>query len=115
MVKTMNDNGISQPAFNDYLYWLGSDIVNGWTILIHGLYGNEVSLTEYEKLGNQVTYTLNFKLYDIYGVDNGDTNLYQLAGFRSWHILQHWDGYEGKYRPFITYMEFEKTFTTTLH
>ncbi len=32
-----------------------------------------------------------------------------LFGFRSWYILQHYDEYGGKNKPFITYMEFEET------
>ena len=33
-----------------------------------------------------------------------------LAGFRACFFLQHYTGFEGKYKPFITRMNFEEKF-----
>lgn len=114
MVSKMS-NKVNEPIYNDYFSGLG--------ICVDGLYGNRIEVTSYEFDGVNYKYTLHFTMYDIFGLDSSDiTDNYIsfvppfgiLAGFRAWYILQHYDEYAGKYQPFISYMEFDKTFGGTI-
>lgn len=111
MVKYMAEDEINMPYYNDRFTGLG--------ICVDGLYGNKVEETSYKFDGANYKYTMKFTMYDIFGLDSNDiTDRYvdyappfgMLAGFRSWYIMQHYDKYGGDYQPFITMMEFEKTF-----
>lgn len=54
------------------------------------------------------TYTLHFTLYDHFGLDLQDV---VDQGVCTWYILQHYAGYNNAYRPFLTLIEFDITFT----
>lgn len=45
----------------------------------------------------------HLRLYDHFGLDQPDVEkIYvELAGFRAWFVLQHYDSFNGKYKPFI--------------
>ena len=111
MVQKMRDN-VYLPEYNDYFSGLG--------ICVHGLFGGRVGVTSYEFDGKNYKYTLHFTLYDVFGLDDSDiTDSYDdigvaqfgmLFAFRAWYILQHYDKYNGAYKPFITYAEFDRTF-----
>ena len=98
------------PFYNDKFSGLG--------ITVDGLAGNRIEVSAFKLDGKHYSGTLHYVMYDIYGLDSTDiTDEYAaffdfgvLNGFRHWYILQHWDKYEGKNRPFITYMEFDRTF-----
>ena len=67
-------------------------------------------------------------MYDVYGLDKTDlTDKYfkvkdkdedkdkdegfafgLIDCFRAWYILQHWKTFDGDYKPFITFMEFDR-------
>ena len=69
-------------------------------------------------------------MFDHFGLDEDDlkTNLKEqtvrkigeqtikisLAGFRAWFFLQHFVGFEGKYKSFITRMNFSIPFSDRL-
>ena len=62
-------------------------------------------------------------MYDIFGLNEEDLtdsaakfapSFGTLFAFRAWYILQHWDKYEGDYKPFITYIEFDKEIEGTV-
>lgn len=82
------------------------------------MYGNRIEVSSYEFDGRKYKYTLHFVMYDIFGLDEKDIEQRRiafmpfgvLAGFRSWYILQHYDKYNKKYKPYISYMEFDRTF-----
>jgi len=115
MVNEMKDKEVYEPIYNDYFSGLG--------ICVDSLYGNKIEVTSFKFDGKNYEYTLHFTMYDIYGLgsddltDNAAKFLPQfgfLDGFRSWYILQHYNKYQGNYQPYISYMEFDKTFEGTI-
>ena len=107
MVKNMKDC-VDPPTYDD--------IWGGLGICVDGTYGNQIDITSYKFDGVNYEYTVKYTIYDIFGLDNDDIShpdrLMQfglIQGFRSWYILQHWDAYNFKYKPYITYIEFEET------
>ena len=58
--------------------------------------------------GNTYSGNLIFKFWDVFGLDYDDINRYNLNGFKSWYILQHYRStdFGGSHKPFITYVEF---------
>ena len=110
LVKLMQTNKIYQPVYNTV-----SDKINGLTICIDGLWGNQIEVKEYNKTGNSYSGTLVFTLYDHFGLDAADVEKYGfLAGFKSWYILQHNEEYNGEYKPFVTVINFEVPFSGTI-
>lgn len=101
--------GTNQPVYNTT-----ADKVNGLTICVDGLWGNKIEVTSFNLSGNTYTYTLHYTLYDHFGLDQNDVEKYgPLAGFRSWYVLQHYNEYNGAYRPFLTMIEFDVTVSGT--
>lgn len=104
MVKEMQAKKINQPSFNRAL-----DTVNGFGITIHGFEGTSIKLSSVKKNGSTYSGTLHFKLWDNFGLDEEDvTDQIQWAGLRSWYILQHYTKFKGKYKPFLTIIEFDE-------
>ena len=103
-------NPAKPPVYDDKLSGLG--------FCVDSLYGNRIEVSSYEFDGRKYKYTLHFVMYDIFGLDKNDIEQRRiafmpfgvLAGFRSWYILQHYDKYNKKYKPYISYMEFDRTF-----
>ena len=103
-------NPAKPPVYDDKLSGLG--------FCVDSLYGNRIEVSSYEFDGRKYKYTLHFVMYDIFGLDDKDIEQRRiafmpfgvLAGFRSWYILQHYNKYDGKYKPFVSYMEFDRTF-----
>ncbi|MGH4120272.1 DUF3289 family protein [Clostridium sp.] len=95
------------PVFN-----LPGDILGGLTITINDTWGNNVEVRNYSVDDNIFRGTLHFNIYDHFGLDLPDVEkIYvDLAGFRSWFVLQHYDQYIGKYKPFATVMEIDVPF-----
>lgn len=65
---------------------------------------------------NDTQHSFKYTVFDIFGLDCDDIansdRLMQfgiLLEFRSWYILQHYNEYNGEYKPFITTIEFEET------
>lgn len=107
LVEKMNAEKIMMPIFNK-----PSDKINGLTICVDSLWGNEIIVEKYSCNGVSYSCTLRFTLYDHFGLDEDDINKYgELVGFRDWYILQHFKSYNGSYKPFITKMSFAKTFS----
>ncbi len=107
MVKNMKDR-VDPPTYDD--------IWGGLGICVDGTYGNQIYITSYKFDGVNYEYTVKYTIYDIFGLDNDDIShpdrLMQfglMQGFRAWYIIQHWDAYNFKYKPYITYIEFEET------
>lgn len=89
-----------------------SDIIGGLTITVNDTWGNFIEVRDYTFDNNKFKGTLHFCIYDHFGLDKPDVEkIYvNLAGFRAWFVLQHYDKYKGKYKPFITLMEFDEPF-----
>ncbi len=107
MVSNMKGN-VDPPTYDD--------IFGGLGICVDGTYGNQFEITSYKFDGKNYEYTIKYTVFDIFGLDSDDIansdRLMQfgiLAGFRSWYILQHYNEYNGEYKPFITTIEFEET------
>ncbi len=110
LVKRMKDKKINQPVFNT-----ASDKINGLTMCVNGLWGNEIIVETYSFDGTSYSCKLRFTLYDHFGLDTEDINKYgELVGFRDWYILQHFKNYSGAYKPFVTKMSFTKTFSGSI-
>ena len=72
----------------------------------------------YQNFGKEYSRTLKFTFRDNFGLDAADIEEHwvhgSLTGFRSWYILQHYDRYKGKYKPFKVYVELEYDFNGTM-
>ncbi|SFW25565.1 protein of unknown function [Sinomicrobium oceani] len=114
--KFYNGNDGDRPRTYDMNYghprfkynedgWSGK---KGLTILVNDTWAYEVSLTKFEEKGKNFKATYKVTLYDHFGLDEPDLEkkYYYMVGFRAWFVLQHLRNY----KPFITKMEFEKTF-----
>lgn len=86
---------------------------NGMTISINDLWGSNVSIIDYSYNDGEFSGVLRFSLYDHFGLDQPDVEkIYvNLAGFRAWFVLQHFNLYNGEYEPFINLMEYEVPFS----
>ncbi|MCM1399316.1 MAG: DUF3289 family protein [Clostridium sp.] len=111
MVKNMRYQKIAEPHYTEPFSGLG--------ICVDSLYGNRFEITSYKFDGKNYEYTLRFTFYDVFGLDSGDIKdsgvskhfkFGMIGGFRSWYILQHCNLYNGDYKPYISYMTFERTF-----
>ena len=84
------------------------------TISINDLWGSNIAVTSYSCEGNKFNGTLQFRLYDHFGLDQPDVEnrkYIKFDGFRAWFVLQHFDSYDGKYEPFINLMAYEINFS----
>lgn len=86
----------------DYLF-------GGLTLSINDLWGTYVYMSDYKNDGRHYSATIHVVLYDHFGLDQPDVEkIYaDLAGFRAWFVLQHYKGFEGKYQPFINFIEYD--------
>lgn len=102
----IQDNA-SYPVFNSK-----SDNIGGLTITVNDSWGNTVSVKDFSVENNHFEGVMTVRLYDHFGLDQPDVEkvYVNLAGFRSWFILQHFDEYNGKYKPFVTVMEIDVPF-----
>lgn len=102
----------TNPKFNTL-----SDIQGGLTICVNDTWGNQIGIREYSFDGKYYSGIIHLCIYDQFGLDEPDVlprswwkNYGDLAGFRAWFTLQHYDRFNGKYRPFITKMEMDIPF-----
>ena len=112
MVNNMKDT-VYPPKYGDKLTGLG--------ICIDAIYGNQIEITDYNYNGTDYEYTLKYTIYDIFGLDENDISHPDrlmdfgiIAMFRYWYIMQHYDKYNGNYKPFITYVIFEEKVKGTI-
>lgn len=102
---------------------LDKDTTSGLTICVHGWNANEITITSYESDGESFAGTLHFKFIDTFGLDEKDIDEPKnlplgvkipygvMQGFRSWYILQHYEAYDGRYKPLNTIVEFDVNFS----
>lgn len=101
------ENCTEDPTYREL-----TDIVNGLTICVNDTWGCTVEVNQYTFDGEHFSGTLHFCLYDHFGLDQPDVEkIYvNLAGFRAWYVLQHYDQFNGAYAPFVTLMEYDVPF-----
>jgi uncharacterized protein (TIGR03034 family) len=103
--------GETLPKFDQ----LSMDLFKGMVITVHDIWSMRVYVEQLEYKGSQVRGVFKYKVQDHFGLDTNDINhdlsddlfkqFEQLDGFRSWYLLQHFEGYG--FTPFITKMDFE--------
>ena len=81
-----------------------TDTFLGLRIMINDTWGNSIRVENYKITGKTFQGTLHFDIYDHFGLDEPDVlKIYgDLAGFRAWFVLQHYDQFAGQYKPFVT-------------
>lgn len=102
---------VSYPRFHE-----NSDIIHGLTICVNDTWGNTVEVKDYNFDGEHFSGTLHFCIYDHFGLDQSDVEktYVNLAGFRAWYVLQHYDYFNGSFVPFVTLMEFDVPFESDI-
>ena len=102
---------VSYPRFHE-----NSDIIHGLTICVNDTWGNTVEVKDYNFDGEHFSGTLHFCIYDHFGLDQPDVEktYVNLAGFRAWYVLQHYDYFNGSFVPFVTLMEFDVPFESDI-
>ena len=110
LVQLMVENKIYEPYYDTM-----SDKLTGLMICIHGLWGNQIEVKSFSKLGKSYSGVLTFTLYDHFGLDAIDVEKYvDYRGFSAWYILQHSKKFNGAYKPFVTKIYFEVPFSGTI-
>ncbi len=96
----------SKPVFNG----LYDKFAGGLTIAINDTHSFEIRLLEYNLNSPNYKGRIRVSIFDHFGLDLPDVQkIYvNLAGFRSWYILQHWEKLAKV--PFITKMEMDYIF-----
>ena len=108
-MSDLYDKKIYEPAFYGY-----EDLLSGLKVTIDSFWGHKIEIVSYKKQSDgKYKVTLKYTFYDHYGLDKEDIEkfggkkiLSAGKGFRAWYILQHYDKYKSKYKPFVTYIEF---------
>ncbi len=104
--------GANLPQFSSDLS--GVDLYNGNVLTVHGIWSMRVYLEQLEYKGKQVRGIFKYEVQDHFGLDSRDIDhawsepqhwYEKIEGFRSWYLLQHFNGYG--YQPFITKIDFE--------
>ncbi|MFW7526337.1 DUF3289 family protein [Vibrio ostreicida] len=93
-------------------------LFDGTVLTVHGIWSMRVYVENLEYKGNQIRGTFKYNIQDHFGLDTrgidhnpfddikeNDGKPYEwLEGFRSWYLLQHFNGYG--YQQFMTKMDF---------
>lgn len=95
------------------------DYTNGLKIALHGIWGYDIDITEFEFDGSNYSGTIKYTIFDHFGLDTGDITdssdtsefLGYTAQFGSWFVLQRYVNCNYQYKPFVTYIVFEETFS----
>jgi hypothetical protein len=78
--------------------------------MINDTHGMEINVNSYKycPICKKYSGKLAVRLYDHFGIDIGDLVEFYLqhSGFGAWFYLQHYKVFAGRYKPFITRMDF---------
>ncbi len=108
----MSSKGKPLPKFD--FYQTPESLMNGTVLTVHDIWSMRVYVEKLEYKGNQIRGTFKYEIQDHFGLDTNDihhdlsdgfSQYEQLEGFRSWYLLQHFEGYG--FKPFITKMDFK--------
>jgi len=111
---------LGAPAFDiGKKFKISADFKNGLGLMINGVQYVYVVATHYryDKSNNKYQITLNFRLYDIFGLDDDDLKTYGAKtdglmhtnagiGITAWWQLQH----QHEYAPLVTRIVLEQTY-----
>ncbi|RYU64315.1 DUF3289 family protein [Aliivibrio finisterrensis] len=107
--------GASLPQFLPYdSKGIHENLTDGTVLSVHGIWSMKVYADNLEFKDTQVRGLFKYQIQDHFGLDVKDIDhkitepkrwYEQLEGFRSWYLLQHFEGYG--YKPFITKIDFE--------
>ena len=126
-----NKAKVSLPKFGKVTF--SKDLTNGTVLTVHDIWAMQVYITQLEYKDDEIKGVFHYKIEDHFGLNASDINhpdlksfsinhpiksskdialdmlhKYELIeGFRSWYILQHYEGYN--YKPFTTQMNFTLT------
>jgi len=108
----LDDDNVKRPKFNKGIFWhfFNSDKCKGLTLAINDTWAYDVYVTEY-KLEEDRTYKGKIKIviYDHFGLDENDVQkgkwAHRFECFYHWFVLQHWNGFDCKYKPFLNVIE----------
>ena len=111
---------LERPQFSS-----NSDLLEGLKILINDTWANNIIIKNYNLTGNKYTCEVIITIYDHFGLDYRDVSdqskyrynggdYAKVQGFRSWFILQHYKGFNGKYKPFPTVIKMNYTIEGTI-
>jgi hypothetical protein len=109
-LERRKDNG--KKSFTKPIYNSWGNRIGGLTIATNDIWSTEVVVTDYKLEGKEYKAEYRVILWDHFGLDKPDMekihNLVPIANeiFICWFILQHLRGY----KPFITKIQFERTF-----
>lgn len=74
-----------------------------------------ITVDSFSQNGKSYTVTIRYTLWDNFGLDDDDFDFGPRfaggEGFDAWYVLQHYDKYDGKYKPFESVFEFTETVT----
>lgn len=109
-----NMDNVSEPAYNTT-----SDYTNGLKIALNGIWGYDIDITKYEFDGENYSGTIKYTIFDHFGLDDGEITdssitsnfLGYTAQFGSWFVLQRYTNCNSQYKPFVTYIVFEESFS----
>lgn len=100
---------LSKYAYGGNLF--DKETWNGLTMAIHGWTESHVAIKDCYVLGNKYFGNLEFTFIDNFGLDDDDLKEFgYIPGFESWYILQHNKEYQGKYKPFKTFVTIDYEF-----
>lgn len=121
--KPHYDNNPKNPFKGNFL----EDTHNGLTLMINDTWGNYIEIEDYKFDGNNFSGKIKFTIYDHFGLDPEDIekskkflkvfnyDFKDQDGFAAWFTLQHYEIFELGYRPFITYLEYEESFSGSIN
>lgn len=104
-----------RPVFNRK----PDDIFNGLTLTIDDTWANTVEVNDYYFDGENYSGTMKITIIDEFGLGLDDINDKKIFGnfeeFRAWFMLQHYEGFNGAYKPFNTVIELEYPFEGSIN
>lgn len=117
VVKYFLGNNIYQPSFST-----AADIIQGLTFCIDNPWGNQIWIDSYNCIGNSYSGIFTIYIYDHFGIAEDDIGRAykglipygEFQGFRSWFILQHYEAYNGSYKPYISCASVSFSFSGTV-
>lgn len=95
--------------FNDKIHVINfNDYLNGLQLAIHGFHSIKITIKNYKFDGKNFSGTLHYEMNDHFGLDSDDLDI--KFGFADWFTLQHYERFNGKYKPFIVSIEHDIDF-----
>ena len=92
------------------------DRSNGLQICVNQVWGYSITLKNFRCTGSTFSGTLSYSLFDHFGLDDNDVE--KIYGwtqqFCAWYVLQHYKNCKCAYKPFISYMDFDVSFSGSL-